>query len=98
MANSRSELLATSTKTARCPIKTTSQTIISRRPNMLVHAKLRKAASGYTLAELMVVVVIMITLVAITLPIAKKVMDDSHVREATRVLHSYFAMAQARAA
>jgi type II secretory pathway pseudopilin PulG len=52
---------------------------------------------GYTMAELMIVVIIMIMLVAATLPIAKKVMDDSHVREASRQLNAYFAMAKARA-
>jgi len=52
---------------------------------------------GYTMAELMIVVIIMIMLVAATLPIAKKVMDDSHVREASRQLNAYFAMVKSRA-
>jgi len=52
---------------------------------------------GYTMAELMIVVIIMIMLVAVTLPVAKKVMDDSHVREASRQLQAYFQMAKARA-
>jgi prepilin-type N-terminal cleavage/methylation domain-containing protein len=52
---------------------------------------------GYTMAELMIVVVIMLMLVAVTLPVAKKVMDDSHVREASRQLQAYLQMAKARA-
>ena len=52
---------------------------------------------GYTMAELMIVVIIMLMLVAAALPVAKKVMDDSHVREASRQLNAYLAMAKARA-
>jgi type II secretory pathway pseudopilin PulG len=52
---------------------------------------------AYTMAELMIVVIIMIMLVAATMPIAKKVMDDSHVREASRQLNAYLQMAKARA-
>lgn len=52
---------------------------------------------AYTMAELMIVLVIMVMLVAAALPIAKKVLDDSHVREASRQLNAYFAMAKSRA-
>ena len=52
---------------------------------------------AYTMAELLIVVVIMVLLVAVTLPVAKKVMDDSHVREASRQLQAYFQMAKTRA-
>src|SRR4051794_6546336 len=53
--------------------------------------------SAYTLAEMLIVVTIMIMLVAAALPVAKKVMDGSQVREASRQLNAYFAMAKARA-
>jgi len=52
---------------------------------------------GYTLVEMLIVVSIMIVLVAVTLPVAKKVMDGSQGREASRQLNAYFAMAKARA-
>src|SRR5690349_12945659 len=52
---------------------------------------------GYSMAELMIVLIIMVMLVAAVLPVAKKVMDDSHVREASRQLNAYFAMAKSRA-
>ena len=55
------------------------------------------ARRGYTMAELMIVVIIMLMLVAAALPIAKKVMDDSHVREASRQLQAYMQMAKSRA-
>src|SRR6187455_359143 len=57
----------------------------------------RVIRGGYTLMELLIVIIIMITLVAITLPVAKKIMEDGHVREASRQLNTYFAMAKARA-
>src|SRR5204863_1090153 len=52
---------------------------------------------AYTLIEMLIVVAIMIMLVAISLPVAKKVMDGSQGREASRQLNAYFAMAKARA-
>jgi prepilin-type N-terminal cleavage/methylation domain-containing protein len=52
---------------------------------------------GYTIAELLIVMAIMLMLVAITLPAVKNVMQDGAVREASRQLNSYFAMAKARA-
>jgi hypothetical protein len=53
--------------------------------------------SGYTLAEMLIVVTIMIMLVAIALPSVKRVMEDSGTREASRQLNAYFAMAKSRA-
>ena len=53
--------------------------------------------SAFTLIELLVVVVIMLTLVAISLPLAKKILEDSHTREASRQLNGYFAMAKINA-
>jgi prepilin-type N-terminal cleavage/methylation domain-containing protein len=53
--------------------------------------------SAYTLIELLVVVVILVTLIAITLPLAKKVMEDSYTREASRQLSSFFAQAKIQA-
>jgi type II secretory pathway pseudopilin PulG len=58
----------------------------------------RKSRGGYSLTELLVVIIIMITIFAIALPIAKKVMDDSHVREASRQLNAFFTLAKSRAA
>lgn len=53
---------------------------------------------GYTLTELLVVVMIVVMLIGVTLPIAKRVMDDSRTREAARLLMSNFTMAQMYAA
>lgn len=64
---------------------------------MLLHKFRRDRRSAYTLMELLVVIVIMIMLVAVTLPLAKRVLNDTHVREASRQLNAYFAMAKARA-
>lgn len=61
------------------------------------HKIWRARRSGYTLVEMLIVVSIMITLIAITLPVAKKVMDGSQGREASRQLNAYLAMAKARA-
>lgn len=52
---------------------------------------------GYTLVEMLVVVTILIMLVAAALPVAKKMMDGSQVREASRQFSSYWQMAKARA-
>lgn len=56
----------------------------------------RTRRSAYTLIELLVVVVIIVTLVAISLPLARKVLDDSRVREASRQLNGYLTMAKTR--
>ena len=58
---------------------------------------MHKHRCGYTLIELLVVVVILVTLVAITLPLAKKVLDDSYTREASRQLNGWLAMAKINA-
>ncbi len=58
---------------------------------------MHKQRSAYTLIELLVVVVILVTLVAITLPLARKVLDDSYTREASRQLNGWFAMAKIHA-
>jgi len=52
---------------------------------------------GYTLVELMVVMIIMVILVATALPLVKRVMDNDRVREASRQLSSYISMAKTRA-
>jgi len=59
------------------------------------HFEARRRA--YSLVEMLIVVTIMIMLVAVALPVAKKVMDGSQAREASRQLHAYFTMAKARA-
>ena len=53
---------------------------------------------GYTLIELLIVVMIVIILLAIALPVAKRVMEDSRTREASRQLTTHFSMARAYAA
>lgn len=53
---------------------------------------------GYTLLELLIVVSIMIILIAIALPTAKYAMEESKLRESSRVLNAYFATAKTRAA
>ena len=58
----------------------------------------RHERGGYTLTELLVVIIILIILLAVTLPAAKKVMEDSRTRESSRQLSAYFTMARARAA
>src|SRR5436309_10083808 len=57
---------------------------------------LKSARRAYTLAEMLIVITIMIMLVAAALPVAKKVMDGSQVREASRQLNAYLAMARTR--
>src|SRR6059058_1838879 len=57
----------------------------------------KSARRAFTLAEMLIVVTIMIMLVAAALPVAKKVMDGSQTREASRQLNAYFAMARVRA-
>ena len=62
-----------------------------------MNGKSHKSA-GYTLTELLIVVTIMVILIAIALPVAKSAIEDSKVRESSRLLSSYFAMAKTRAA
>ncbi|MGI8977780.1 MAG: pilus assembly FimT family protein [Pirellulaceae bacterium] len=54
--------------------------------------------SGFTLMEMLIVIAIMLLLVIATLPRIKYALDESKVRESSRQLNSYFAMAKARAA
>lgn len=58
----------------------------------------RSGRSAYTLTELLIVIMIMIILVVIALPVARKILDDTHTREASRQLQAFFSMAQGRAA
>jgi hypothetical protein len=58
----------------------------------------RKPTYAYTLTELLVVVTIVVILVAATLPIAKRVMDDSRTRDSARLLAGNFQMARTYAA
>jgi type II secretory pathway pseudopilin PulG len=52
---------------------------------------------AYTLAEMLIVMTIMLMLVVVALPAVKRVMEDGNVREASRQLNAYFAMAKSRA-
>ena len=53
---------------------------------------------GFTLLEMLIVIAIMLLLVIATLPRIKYALDESKVREGSRQLNSYFAMAKSRAA
>lgn len=53
---------------------------------------------AYTLTELLVVITIIVVLVAVTLPIAKRVMDDSRTSHSARLLAGQFQMAKTAAA
>ena len=52
---------------------------------------------GYTLVELLVVVMIVLILIAAALPVAKNVMESNRTREASRQLNTHLAMARAYA-
>src|SRR5262245_7132450 len=56
------------------------------------------AVAGFTLMELLIVVTIIILLVIVTLPRVKYALDESKVRESSRQVNSYFALAKSRAA
>jgi type II secretory pathway pseudopilin PulG len=62
-----------------------------------VAAARRLPRGGYSLVELLIVMGIMIMLVSMTLPMAKHVMEDGKVREASRAMSAFFAVAKARA-
>lgn len=53
---------------------------------------------GFTLMEMMIVIAIMLLLVIATLPRIKQGLEDSKLRESSRQLNSYIALAKARAA
>src|SRR6187455_2006607 len=57
----------------------------------------RQALPGFTLMEMLIVIAIMLLLVIATLPRIKQTLDDSKLRESSRQLNSYIAMAKARA-
>lgn len=58
----------------------------------------QKVRRGYTLVELLIVLLVAVLLVATALPMAATVLDDARVREASRTLNGYLAMAKSRAA
>lgn len=58
----------------------------------------RSARRGYTLTELMVVVLIMVIMMALALPAVRRASEDARVREASRQVQAFFTMAKARAA
>jgi type II secretory pathway pseudopilin PulG len=67
----------------------------SRRP----HTQLvRPFAPGYTLIELMVVVMIAILLMVVSLPVAKTVMESGRPREASRIVNTTLYTAKSKAA
>lgn len=66
-----------------------------RRPHT---QRVRPFAPGYTLIELMVVVMIAILLMVVSLPVAKTVMESGRPREASRIVNTALFTAKARAA
>lgn len=52
---------------------------------------------GYTLVELLIVIMIAVLLMAVTLPVAKTVMEDGRPREASRIINAAVATVKARA-
>lgn len=58
----------------------------------------RSAQRGYTLTELMVVVLIMVIMMALALPAVRRASEDARVRESSRQVQAFFTMAKARAA
>ncbi len=58
----------------------------------------RRSLWGFTLLELLIVIAIILLLVIATLPRLKQALDESKLREGSRQLNSYFAMAKSRAA
>lgn len=66
-----------------------------RRPRSQV---VRPFSPGYTLIELMIVVMIAILLMVVSLPVAKSVMENARPREASRIVNTTLFTAKARAA
>lgn len=64
---------------------------------MFLPSKTSRRFRGFTLMELLVVVAVLVLLVIVTLPRVKYALDESKVRESSRQLNSYFAMAKSRA-
>jgi prepilin-type N-terminal cleavage/methylation domain-containing protein len=58
----------------------------------------REHSRGFTLMEMLIVIAIMLLLVIATLPRIKQTLEDSKLRESSRQLNSYLAMAKSRAA
>ena len=52
------------------------------------------AARGFTLVELLVVVLILLLITGISIPLIAPALQGRHVREASRLVNSYFAVAR----
>ena len=59
--------------------------------------RLPSSRLGFTLVELLVVVVILVTLVAVTLPMMRPALEGREMREAARQINAFLGAAQARA-
>lgn len=60
--------------------------------------RIRPCSPGYTIVELLIVVMIAVLLMVVSLPIAKTVMNDARPREAARILNTALFTAKAHAA
>ncbi|MFN0022091.1 MAG: Tfp pilus assembly protein FimT/FimU [Pirellulaceae bacterium] len=77
------------------------QFLVCSNPLQRVHNRLKPVTTnirGFTLMEMLIVIAIMLLLVIATLPRIKQTLEDSKVRESSRQLNSYIAMAKSRAA
>ena len=67
-------------------------------PPVFAASTQEKLARGYTLVELLVVIMIAMLLMVVSLPAIKSVMEDARPREASRILNSTLFTAKSRAA
>src|SRR5215218_2876142 len=64
------------------------------RPSRSAAACRRARSGGFTLIELLLVVVILLVITAISIPVIGPSLEGRHIREASRQVNSYFAVAR----